>query len=106
MEASLRRVAQLMENPQFLSTRWKDDVMTELETWRRIDSEARELTPPPRFEASHEKLLEGLSEFTSAADDVEYGINNLSIPRLLEAQEKAERGQQLYLDAQELMPEE
>jgi hypothetical protein len=95
----------MMNNPKFTDPQWKASVKSELDTWRRINNEAKALQPPPSYAAGHAKLLEALGKFASAADDLQNGIDRLQITLMLQAQTKAEQGLTLYQDALDLMPD-
>ncbi|HEU4793112.1 MAG TPA: hypothetical protein VFS96_05600 [Nitrolancea sp.] len=67
---SLGQFRGLMSNAQITDMNWRTNVHLQLATWRSAYSEAQKLSPPPELAGFHQKYLEGLEKFNSAADDV------------------------------------
>lgn len=103
MKESLQRIGALMQNPQLFNSSWKVSVGTELGIWKLTYQEAKALNPPPRFEKVHEKYLQGMTLYNTAADDVANGIDNLDTAKLNAGTAKVQQATALFLEAAQMI---
>lgn len=99
MGDSLNRAADLFENPLLFDDNWIISVATELAIWRITYDEARALTPPEEFGGVHDKWLQSLSSFDSAATNIANGIDNLDADEIDRGAAKMLEGAALLAEA-------
>lgn len=89
---SRQRFDTLMANPNPSDANWKDQITTELSTWKGLANEARSLAVPGKFQAAHERYLSAVQNFDTAADLAREGIDNQDVVAFDQAREDIRSG--------------
>ena len=88
MKESLDRANALFLAPRIGQDDWTLAVVVELVYWKQAYKDAQALNPPPAFAEIHDLYLNSLSLFSSAADDIIYGIDHADADRFTQAGSK------------------
>lgn len=81
---SLTHFTELSGAPDLFNDDWRLNVAYEWATWRTLNEEVKALTPPPGYEAFHEKYVAALGKLDEASHDGANGLDNLD-PELIGA---------------------
>jgi hypothetical protein len=72
---SFNRMMDLVHFAYYGDYNWRISILNEINTWRRLGDEAHAMQAPPRFEAIHNKYLEGVDYYIEAADLLVKGVD-------------------------------
>ena len=79
-------------SPDFDDGAWVNETKQDCQTIRELCEQARAIEPPESVQQNHEKYLEAVSHFETAADSLEKGVDEANQAKVDEAQAEIDAG--------------
>jgi hypothetical protein len=93
---AMEEIARLLSNPHLQDDDWSEAVAGQIREIRRIEADARAISPPPGMDQVHDAWVESLGESRRAMDLAAGALDELSPTRLVEALEAMDQATRSY----------